>query len=117
MDTMGSNNKVTEGRFLDFYDCGSWHYTNKTNEQSETYEYLDTTLMPIGGGVQPEKYYPRKWKSQLSGLFQRFRELPSKAKAFYSKDLIDEAENKECKKMVYDVLAAVHMRHATEPVR
>ena len=52
-------------------------------EESEKFDFVETTLLPVGGGVQPEKYYPRKWKSQLSGLFQRFRELPSKAIAFY----------------------------------
>jgi hypothetical protein len=108
LDSLNAKNKLTEARFLDFYHGGSWHYTNKENELKETYEVVEECLMPVGGGIQPEKWYPRKWKAQLSGLFQRFRELPSHAKAFYYKDLRDEEENKECSTMVYNVVNNVY---------
>lgn len=113
LDSLNSTNKLTEARFLDFYDGGAWYYTNKENELKETYEVVQECLMPVGGGIQPEKWYPRKWKAQLSGLYQRFRELPSHARAFYSKDLVDEEEGKECTKMVYNVVNSVYKANLT----
>ena len=102
-----------EARVLDFYDLGDWYYTNKNHELADSDEVAKACLLPWGGGIQPEKYHPRKWRSQLSGLYQRCRELPSKAIAYYKKDLMPEEDGREVKKMIYTLVKQVSDAHVT----
>lgn len=111
LDTLNATNKLSEARFLDFYDGGSWHYTTKANEVADNAEVVEQCILPVGGGIQPEKWYPRKWASQLSGLYQRFRELPSRARAFYKADLEEEQDGKECQVMAYNVVNNIFKKH------
>ena len=60
MDSLGQTNKLQEARFLEFYHCGPWEYTTREMETHDTQLHIDATLFPVAGGVQPEKWYPRK---------------------------------------------------------